>query len=45
VGSLCGVVGIANITEHAQVLIQGCDAVKSDIRAGDANCFAREVIQ
>jgi hypothetical protein len=36
---------MANIVEYAQVLIQGCDAVKSDIQAGDIDCLAREPIQ
>jgi hypothetical protein len=45
VGSLCGEVGIANIAEHMQVLIWGCDVVKSDIRAGGAACLPREAIQ
>jgi hypothetical protein len=45
VGSLCGEVGIANTAEHTQVLIRGCDTVKSDIRVGDADRFAREAIQ
>jgi hypothetical protein len=45
VGSLCGKVGIANTAEHAQVLIWGCDTIKSDIRAGDVDYLAREVIQ
>jgi hypothetical protein len=45
VGSLCEKVGIANAAEHTQMLIQGCDAVESDIRAGDADRLTREVIQ
>jgi hypothetical protein len=45
VGSLCGEVGIANTVEHTQVLIQGCNTVKSGIRAGDADRFGREAIQ
>jgi hypothetical protein len=45
VDSLCGEVGIANIAKHAQVLIWGCDAIKSDIRAGDVDCLAREATQ
>jgi hypothetical protein len=44
VGSLCGEVGIANIAKHTQVLIRGCDTVKSDIWAGDADGLAREAI-
>jgi hypothetical protein len=44
VGSLCREVGIANTTEYAQVLILGCDAIKGNIRAGDADYLAREVI-
>jgi hypothetical protein len=45
VGSLCGEVGIANTAEHMQVIIRGCDAVKSDIRAAGIDCLAREMIQ
>jgi hypothetical protein len=45
VGNLCRKVGIADTAENAQVLIRGCDTVKSDIWAGDADCHAREVIQ
>jgi hypothetical protein len=45
VGHLCGEVGIENATGHTQVLIRGCDIVKSDIRAGDVDRFAREAIQ
>jgi hypothetical protein len=40
----CVEVGIANTTEYAQVLILGCDAIKGNIRAGDADYLAREVI-
>jgi hypothetical protein len=43
--NLCGVVGIAKTAEHVQVLIQGCDVIKSNIRAGDADRLAREAIQ
>jgi hypothetical protein len=45
VGHLCGEVGIENAAGHAQVLIRGCDIVKSDIRARDTDHFAREAIQ
>jgi hypothetical protein len=45
VGNLCGEVGIANTVEHMQVIIRGCDTVKSDIRPGDAYRFSREAIQ
>jgi hypothetical protein len=33
VGNLCREVGIANTTKQSQVLISGCDTVKSDIWA------------
>jgi hypothetical protein len=45
VSSLCGEVGIAHAAEHTQVLIGGCDTVKGDIQAGDADCLARETVQ
>jgi hypothetical protein len=45
VGSLCEKVGIANTAKNTQVLIRGCDAIKSDIWAVDIDCLAREGIQ
>jgi hypothetical protein len=45
VGSLCGEVEIIDTTENTHVLMGGCNAVKSDIWVGGADCLAWEVIQ